>query len=190
MRRRVPSFFGCTTSIPTNPFDAPGDYARLFEDESADVAEPYDTRPYDREIRFADHEMGRLLDALDALVPPEETVVLAVSDHGEGLMQHGYMGHGLLVYEEAVRVPFVARWEGRIAPGRVLPGPVEITDVMPTALGLLDLDVARGRVFAGTWHPTCWARRRSPRTAPSCCSGATTRPSASRATEWMVSSTA
>jgi arylsulfatase A-like enzyme len=94
---------------------------------------------YDAEIHFADQEMGKLLDRLRAAGQLRNTLVIVVGDHGEGLMQHGWMMHGLQIYEEAVRVPFVLRWPARLPRGRRIKAPVEIVDLTPTVLALLGL---------------------------------------------------
>jgi len=91
---------------------------------------------YDAEIAFTDREVGRLLDELDDISAPESTLVVLTADHGEGLLDHGFMGHGAILYEETLRVPLLVRWRGRVAAGSVIHGPVEIVDVMPTILGL------------------------------------------------------
>jgi len=91
---------------------------------------------YDAEIAFTDREVGRFLDVLDEISPPTATLVVLTADHGEGLLDHGFMGHGPILYEETLRVPLLVRWSGRIPAGSVIPGPVEIVDVMPTILGL------------------------------------------------------
>ena len=91
---------------------------------------------YDAEIAFTDGEVGRFLDALDDVSPPEDTLVVLTADHGEGLLDHGFLGHGAILYEETLRVPLLVRWSERIPAGSVIQGPVEIVDVMPTILGL------------------------------------------------------
>ncbi len=108
---------------------------------------------YDAEIAGTDQQIGRLLDTLDGLGIAEETLVLVTADHGEGLMQHGYMYHGAQIWEEQVRVPLLLRWPGRIPPGRTLAGPVEFVDLAPTLLELMGLAAAAfdspGRSLAG-----------------------------------------
>ncbi len=94
---------------------------------------------YDAEIAFTDRELGRLLDALDEISPPETTLVVLTADHGEGLLDHGFMGHGPVLYEETLRVPLIFRWSGKIPTGSVIRGPAEIVDVMPTILGLVGI---------------------------------------------------
>lgn len=92
---------------------------------------------YDAEIAFADAKLGELLDRLDRTGLAANTLVIVTSDHGEGLGQHGHRQHGLLLYEEAVRVPLVLRWPGRLSRGQTVAGPVELVDLMPTILDLI-----------------------------------------------------
>lgn len=86
-------------------------------------------------VAQADAELGRLVDALAARVPPEEAVLFVTSDHGEELFDHGGVLHGHTLYEEQLRVPLVV-W----APGRAPPGETtEITDVFDLHATLADL---------------------------------------------------
>jgi arylsulfatase A-like enzyme len=86
-------------------------------------------------ILGVDREIGRLLDGLDARGLTQDTLVVFLSDHGEmGGSQSRYRKG--VAYEEVVRVPFVARWPGVLAPARVA-GAANLTDVTPTILGLL-----------------------------------------------------
>jgi arylsulfatase A-like enzyme len=94
---------------------------------------------YDAEIHFADHVMGRLLEVLAREGRLDDTLVIVAADHGEGLMQHGWLTHGPQLYEEAVRVPFVFRWPARLPRGRRVVEPVQLADLLPTLLELLDL---------------------------------------------------
>jgi arylsulfatase A-like enzyme len=99
---------------------------------------------YDGEIAFADAALGTLLERLDREDLAARTLVVVLGDHGEGLGEHGHAQHGLFVYEEAVRVPWVMRWTGRLAAGRRIRGPVELVDLLPTVLELLGLEVPAG----------------------------------------------
>jgi arylsulfatase A-like enzyme len=129
---------------PHHPYDPPEPYQAYFtSEEPGGEEEGYDTRPYDREVRFADHELGRLLDYLDSRFPPETTLLIITSDHGEGLMDHDHLTHGRFVYEEAMRVPLILRWKGRIPAGEVFHDPVEIGDLFPTLCSLVNLPVNR-----------------------------------------------
>ena len=64
-------------------------------------------RGYDAEIAYVDQELGRLFAELDRMNVRDRTVIALVSDHGEGLNEHGESTHGLFVYESTMRVPFI-----------------------------------------------------------------------------------
>ncbi len=95
---------------------------------------------YDGGIAFADRQIGILLDALKERRLSENTIVIVVGDHGEGLLQHGIMHHGKHIYEELVRVPLLMRWPGHIPQGSTFASPVELLDVAPTLFDLLGID--------------------------------------------------
>ncbi|MBM3989606.1 MAG: hypothetical protein FJ298_01220 [Planctomycetes bacterium] len=98
---------------------------------------------YDAEIRHADRELARLLERLERADLAPNTIVVIVSDHGEGFGEHGYVGHGNALHEEALRVVLMLRAPG-IAPHRV--GDIVNTiDVMPTVLDLAE--VPRGALL-------------------------------------------
>lgn len=93
---------------------------------------------YDAEIRHTDFELERLLARLESPELRDNTVVVFVSDHGEGFGEHGMVGHGSVLHEENLRVLFMLRAPG-VAPARVKEL-VRTIDVMPTALELLGAD--------------------------------------------------
>ena len=101
---------------------------------------------YDGEVAEADTQIGRLVSALDAAGRLDSTLIVVVSDHGEGLGGHGEQQHGFFIYDDATHVPFLMAGPG-IAP-RVIPDQVRIVDVMPTVLDLLG--VAGPTVMQGT----------------------------------------
>lgn len=122
---------------PHNPYDPPEEQAKLFPPLGANPSElERDIAKYDAEIHFADQEVGKLLDALAAGGILDDTLVIVVGDHGEGLMDHGWMLHGLQIYEEAVRVPLVFRWPAKLPKGTTITEPVELVDLTPTILAL------------------------------------------------------
>ncbi|HVT15304.1 MAG TPA: sulfatase [Thermoanaerobaculia bacterium] len=97
---------------------------------------------YDTEVAFADHHLGRLLAALDALGADRAhrsgTLVVFSADHGESLGEHNYWGHGRNLYEPTLRIPLGFTWTGKIRPGTV-DGSALLLDVAPTVLGLCGL---------------------------------------------------
>jgi arylsulfatase A-like enzyme len=87
---------------------------------------------YDGEIRYADSEVGRLLDHLTARGLDKNTLVLVTSDHGEEFLEHGSWEHQKTLYEEVIRVPLVVRAPG-LAPRRER-AQTSLLDVAPTLL--------------------------------------------------------
>jgi arylsulfatase A-like enzyme len=135
---------------PHAPYDPPDGYRqqivkRAAENDPADKASNEEKRlaekilDYDAEIRFADEQVGRLVQHLDRTLGREKTIIVITTDHGEGLMQHGWMTHGLDLYEELVRVVLIIRWPGHVPTGGRLAGAVALIDITPTLLALLDL---------------------------------------------------
>jgi choline-sulfatase len=99
-------------------------------------------RRYDAEVRYADKNLGRLVRAMERIEGRAGTLIVVTSDHGEGLGGHGWKFHGVNLYEEAVRVPLVVRWRGRIEEGRTVAEPVSVLDIPPTILDLVGSSAA------------------------------------------------
>ena len=89
-----------------------------------------------------DWNVGRLLAALKETGLQENTIVVFTSDHGEMFGAQGRRAKNIF-YEEAVRVPFVVRWPGRVPAGQSTDVCLNTPDVMPTLLSLLGLPVPR-----------------------------------------------
>ncbi len=128
---------------PHAPYDPVPAYAQRFATGPSDEL-GREIAAYDAEIAFTDAAVGELLDALDALGIAGDTLVIVTADHGEGLMQRGYMLHGLSVHEEEVRVPLLLRWPGRLPAGAVVSEPVSLLDVVPTVLELVGVAGSSG----------------------------------------------
>ena len=96
--------------------------------------------PYDGEIAYADELVGRLLDRIKARGWLDRAIVAVVSDHGEGLGDHGEAEHGILLYREALHVPWILRLPGGAGGGRRVAGTLGIVDVAATLLDLAGLD--------------------------------------------------
>jgi len=101
---------------------------------------------YDGEISSMDREIGRLLAALDANGQRDETIVLAVADHGESLGEHDESTHGMLIYEAVMHVPLILSCPGLIERSHVVDDAVVSTaDIVPTLLALLGIEDDRER---------------------------------------------
>jgi arylsulfatase A-like enzyme len=123
-----------------------------------DAHEPYrattfgtrDMDRYDSEIARIDRAVGRLVRETRARMTKDVVFVLT-ADHGEEFRDHGGLYHGSTVYEEQIRVPLVIAVPG-VAPRRVS-SQVELVDVAPTLLRLVDVEVPstmRGDDLRGT----------------------------------------
>ena len=112
---------------PHTPYAPPDRFARY--------------EPYDGEIAYADEIVGRLFDYLRARGLYDDALIVLLSDHGEGLGDHGEQEHGVFLYDEAIRVPLVVKLPGAREAGRRVSVPVQHIDLLPT---LLDLTGAPG----------------------------------------------
>jgi len=103
---------------------------------------------YDEEVWATDQGIGRVLSALDRLGLREDTLVIALADHGEEFMEHGWLGHTRSMYEEVVRVPLIMAGPG-VPEGAVVTSPVGLTSITPTILERVQGTVQQGRFQAG-----------------------------------------
>jgi arylsulfatase A-like enzyme len=100
----------------------------------------YTVDNYDGEIAFADSQLRRLSEALEAQGLGARTLWIVTSDHGEGLGAHRWLEHGRNLYNEQLRVPLVLAFPGGAFAGRRLDDVVEHVDLLPTLAALLGLE--------------------------------------------------
>ena len=98
-------------------------------------------RSYYGAISQVDHEIGMLLDALEASGQADNTIIVFSSDHGDQMLEHGIMGKNCF-FESSVRVPLMLSLPGRVKPARY-DQLIESVDVMPTLLELIGLPEPR-----------------------------------------------
>ena len=94
---------------------------------------------YEGEIAYVDAQVGRLVEYLRAQGLEEDTIVVALADHGEGLGDHGEIEHAYLLNEEVLHVPWIVAGPG-VSAGHRVPALVALEDFQPTALELLGLE--------------------------------------------------
>ncbi len=85
-------------------------------------------------VTFMDAAIGRLLAVAERQLDMRNTIVLYTADHGEILGDHGICGKSAHHYDSCIRVPLLARWDGRWPAGRVCDDLVELADLCPTVL--------------------------------------------------------
>jgi arylsulfatase A-like enzyme/tetratricopeptide (TPR) repeat protein len=93
--------------------------------------------PYDGEIAYTDEIVGRLVKYLKTHQLYDRSTIILLSDHGEGLGDHGEQEHGLFVYDEAIHVPLIIKQEGNAGGGRRIADLVQHIDLVPTILDLV-----------------------------------------------------
>lgn len=81
-----------------------------------------------------DHQIGRILDALEKSGKADQTYVFFTADHGLAVGHHGLPGKQNL-YDHSVRVPFLISGP-KIEAGRQCDTRIYLQDVMPTTLQL------------------------------------------------------
>ena len=164
--RRRPFALVLSWGPPHTPFTAPSEFRELYDAEgfelrrnvllppegfplTPELAEDGEsalrewTANYYGAISSLDHNLGRLLDALERHGVADETVVVFTSDHGEMLGSHGQL-YKVQPWDESIRVPLIMRYPRAIDAGRVLDMPMGQPDILPTLLGLMGLRVPDG----------------------------------------------
>jgi arylsulfatase A len=107
-------------------------------------------------IAELDWSVGQVLDAIKAAKLDEHTLVIFTSDNGPWLSYGNHGGSAApfregkgTTFEGGVRVPFIARWTGRIPKGVVRDMPAMTIDLMPTVARLAGAGVPGDRVIDG-----------------------------------------
>jgi arylsulfatase A-like enzyme len=153
-----PFFLYLPFTIPHFDLDVPDDsmdaYKGQWDEPNLPMgsyrAQPKPRAAYAGMISRMDRDVGRLMNALKRRGLDQNTLVIFTSDNGPTLLKGldvkffnsaaGLRGLKEDVYEGGIRVPFLARWPGKIAPGTTADLPAAFWDVMPT---LADLAGAR-----------------------------------------------
>ena len=107
-------------------------------------------------VAEVDWSVGRILDAIDRAGLGKDTLVIFTSDNGPWLSYGDHAGSAGTfregkgtAFEGGVRVPFIARWPGRIPGGGVSDVPAMTIDLLPTIAGLAGAPVPEDRVIDG-----------------------------------------
>jgi len=96
---------------------------------------------YDAEIRYADEEIGRVINKLEEERLLDNTVIVIWADHGEAFQEHGYVCHSVKLYREFIQIPLIIYLPDNPSPGRRIKEYVSHIDIMPTLLELAGVDL-------------------------------------------------
>jgi arylsulfatase A len=145
----------------------------LCHDVTDDLKEPVPYAPgkdrFDSYSEMAiemDHQVGRLLDALDQLKLREETLVIFTGDNGTPMKELTHHENGKYIrkplfskingemlqggktslYDTGTRVPLLVRWPAVIKPGQTTNALVDMVDYLPTVAD------AMGQPVPSSWQ--------------------------------------
>jgi choline-sulfatase len=108
--------------------------------------EPFRTKytavPYDGEIATADAIVGKFLDYLKQKGIYDRATIVLLSDHGEGLSEHGEDEHGIFLYMEDIHVPLMLKLPQRERARSTIDVPVQLIDVYPTIAAIAGASTA------------------------------------------------
>lgn len=118
-------------------------------------------------ISMMDKYIGSILDKLDDLGLSEDTIVVFTTDHGHFFGQHGLQAKGGFHYEDLIKLPFIARYPGRVPAGKRTTAMQSLVDLAPTFLSFCNIpippamtgidqkDVWLGNADAARQHALC-----------------------------------
>ncbi len=130
---------------PTQQIDMTG----LTEKEQTKAAYQKYLKDYLRCVKAVDENVGRVLDYLDEEGLTENTLVVYTSDQGMFLGEHDYFDKRW-IFEEAFRMPFIARLPGRIQAGSttdLLGANIDFAPTLLEAVGLPIPNAMQGESF-------------------------------------------
>lgn len=160
-----PLFLAVGLFRPHIPFEVPQKWFDLYPLDEVELPEHLnddlaDARPHDREhwhewvtendqwkilmqgylasISYVDHELGRLLDALDASPKAENTIVVLWTDHGFHIGEKENW-EKFALWEQTTRVPLFIHAPGVSKDGEVTRQPTTLTDLYPTLCELVGI---------------------------------------------------
>lgn len=117
-----PFFFFIHLYDPHTPYEPPEPYFSKYPNH------------YDGEIAYSDSVIGDLIAELKQNGVYDKALIILLSDHGEGLFEHGEEEHGMFLYREALQVPLIVKLPESRKAGSSVKVPVQLVDVFPTIL--------------------------------------------------------
>jgi uncharacterized sulfatase len=90
---------------------------------------------------FIDHEVGRVLDSIEANTP--KAMILYTADHGVFLNSHRLTDKGPAMYEEITHVPFLVSWPGHTPPNSRSKSLVSHINIAGTMMEFFGFDVPK-----------------------------------------------
>ncbi len=132
---------GWLDSLPQGPFFV---WLHFYEPHDPyEPPEPYRSRfredPYAGEVAAIDGLVAELVLYLKNKNLYDSSVISLLSDHGEGLGDHGETKHGFFVYQSTMHIPWLLKATKGDFAGRRVADNASIVDVFPTLLHVLGI---------------------------------------------------
>jgi arylsulfatase A-like enzyme/Flp pilus assembly protein TadD len=118
-------------------------FLHLYEPHAPYAPPPPYPQTYDGEVAATDAIVGDFLDFLRQQGLYDRALILFVSDHGEGLGDHGEEEHGIFLYRESLAVPMVVKLPQNDRAGSSSSTTAGLADVTPTILDALGIKPPR-----------------------------------------------
>ncbi|MFA6290241.1 MAG: sulfatase-like hydrolase/transferase, partial [Victivallales bacterium] len=146
--RDEPLFMVLSVTPPHFPMIVPDKWKR-FNPNGLQVPPNFSDTPEMRDnlaiyyamIENLDWNIGRLVEAIEALPAFRDTIFIYVSDHGDFMGSHGRALRKEYPHEESVRIPAILKWPGHIPKLGTVPGLFSLVDLLPTTLGLVGIPI-------------------------------------------------
>src|ERR1700737_3673472 len=123
---QTPHFVWVHLYDPHDPYEPPAPYSQIYKD-----------RLYDGEIAYADSALANFIGYLKKHGWYENSLIVVVGDHGEGLGEHHEDTHGIFLYDSTTHVPLILKLPGEtVRKAKVVAAQVRTTDILPTVLDL------------------------------------------------------
>ena len=132
--RHRPFFLVQSYRPPHEPYTAPERDMRLYRGKGI-------FRPgYYASVTALDRCTGEILKALEGIGARDDTLVIYTSDHGEHF-NYRAKNNKTTGHDDSIRIPLIAAWPGRLAPGATVRGAVGLQDLTPTLLDFAGCEI-------------------------------------------------
>jgi choline-sulfatase len=121
-----PHFMWLHLYDPHDPYEPPAPYSQKYKDHL-----------YDGEIAYADSALANFIAYLKTTGRYENSLIVVVGDHGEGLGDHHEDTHGIFLYDSTTHVPLIIKQPRELTAGTVVDAQVMTVDILPTVVEMV-----------------------------------------------------
>ena len=121
-----PHFMWLHLYDPHDPYEPPAPYSQKYKDHL-----------YDGEIAYADSALADFIAYLKTTGRYENSLIVVVGDHGEGLGDHHEDTHGIFLYDSTTHVPLIIKQPRELTGGTVVNAQVMTVDILSTVLEMV-----------------------------------------------------